>query len=146
MPAEICRPRINNAQPGDTIVLQAGATFTGNFTLPVKSGTAYITIRSSAADASLPAANVRINPSYASLSPEAQERQHLSPVLTTAAGAHHWRLQFLEFQANSGGSAEMLRLGSSSEVNAGQPGAAHRPRSRLHPRRRRRPAPSAASR
>ena len=28
---------INNAQPGDTIVLQAGATFTGNFVLPDKS-------------------------------------------------------------------------------------------------------------
>src|SRR5262249_52739363 len=35
---------INNAQPGDTIVLQAGATFTGNFILPAKSGSAYVTI------------------------------------------------------------------------------------------------------
>ena len=38
---------INNAQPGDTILLQAGATFTGNFILPNKGGSSYITIRSS---------------------------------------------------------------------------------------------------
>src|SRR5687767_8873221 len=29
---------LNAAQPGDTIVLQAGAVFTGNFTMPAKSG------------------------------------------------------------------------------------------------------------
>jgi hypothetical protein len=108
---------LNSAQPGDTIVLQAGATFTGNFTLPVKPGTAYITVRSSAADASLPAANVRIDPRYASFLPKLKSANS-SPVLATAAGAHHWRLQFLEFQGNAGGAAEMLRLGSSSEANA----------------------------
>jgi hypothetical protein len=108
---------LNSAQPGDTILLQAGVTFTGNFTLPAKSGTAYITIRSSAADASLPAANVRIDPRFASYLPKLKSA-NASPVLATAAGAHHWRLQFLEFQGNIGGSAEMLRLGSSSEANA----------------------------
>src|SRR5437867_7115559 len=46
---------INNAQPGDTIKLEAGATFTGNFTLPVKNGTGWIVIRTSASDSSLPA-------------------------------------------------------------------------------------------
>ena len=35
---------IDAAQPGDTILLQAGATFTGPFTLRAKNGTAYITI------------------------------------------------------------------------------------------------------
>ena len=53
---------IDAAQPGDTIVLQAGATFTGPFTLPVKNGTAYITIRSSTADSQLPPAGTRITP------------------------------------------------------------------------------------
>src|SRR5262245_23674040 len=38
---------INSSQPGDTIVLQAGAVFTGNFTLPVKSGNSWIVIRTS---------------------------------------------------------------------------------------------------
>ena len=35
---------INNAQPGDTIALRAGATYTDNFKLPNKSGSALITI------------------------------------------------------------------------------------------------------
>ncbi|HEU4871474.1 MAG TPA: hypothetical protein VFT44_00145, partial [Pyrinomonadaceae bacterium] len=34
---------IDQAKPGDTIVLEAGAAYTGNFTLPVKSGSDFIT-------------------------------------------------------------------------------------------------------
>src|SRR6058998_1241044 len=33
---------LNAAQPGDTIALASGATFSGNFTLPNKSGTGWI--------------------------------------------------------------------------------------------------------
>src|SRR6516165_1750048 len=44
---------LNSAQPGDTIVLEAGSTYSGHFTLPDKPGSAYITVRSSAL-ASLP--------------------------------------------------------------------------------------------
>ena len=35
---------INRALPGDTIALAPGATFTGNFTLPAKSGGAVISV------------------------------------------------------------------------------------------------------
>src|SRR5215813_7340654 len=45
---------INQAKPGDVITLQAGATYTGNFTLPKKAGSGCIVIRSSAPDSSLP--------------------------------------------------------------------------------------------
>src|SRR5215510_4762983 len=45
---------INQAQPGDVITLRAGATYTGNFTLPTKSGSGWIVIRSSAPDGELP--------------------------------------------------------------------------------------------
>src|SRR6266511_1050261 len=45
---------INQAQPGDIITLKAGATYTGNFTLPAKSGSVLIVIRSSARDGRLP--------------------------------------------------------------------------------------------
>ena len=58
---------IDAAQPGDTIVLQAGATFTGQFILRAKGGSAYITIRSSTPDASLPGAGTRITPAHAPL-------------------------------------------------------------------------------
>ena len=53
---------LNSALPGDTIVLQAGATFTGTFTLPNKgSSTQWIYIRSSGYT-SLPAPGNRVAP------------------------------------------------------------------------------------
>src|SRR5437879_2390693 len=58
---------INSAQPGDVIKLAAGATYTGNFTLPVKSGTGYVYIRTSTPDSNLPAPGTRVSPSNASL-------------------------------------------------------------------------------
>src|SRR5207248_10551302 len=51
---------LDRAQPGDTVLLEAGATFVGRFTLPVKQGSAYITVRSSAPDSSLPGDGVRM--------------------------------------------------------------------------------------
>ncbi|HEV3467907.1 MAG TPA: hypothetical protein VG148_01190, partial [Pyrinomonadaceae bacterium] len=38
---------LDRAQPGDEVVLEAGASFVGNFTLPAKAGAAFITVRSS---------------------------------------------------------------------------------------------------
>ena len=80
-----------------------------------QSGTTYITVRSSAADTSLPPAGVRISPTYASLLPKLRSPNTAS-VIKTASGAHHWKLQFLELQANSGGYGEIVRLGSSTET------------------------------
>ena len=58
---------LNNANCGDTIQLQAGATFNGLFTLPEKNcdDSNWIIIRSSAHDASLPSEGTRISPCYA---------------------------------------------------------------------------------
>jgi hypothetical protein len=58
---------LNNAQCGDTIELQGGATFTGKFTVPAKAcdDQHWIIIRTSAPDASLPAEGTRISPCYA---------------------------------------------------------------------------------
>ncbi|MEO5823560.1 MAG: hypothetical protein ABIT71_23905, partial [Vicinamibacteraceae bacterium] len=47
---------LNQAQPGQVVEVQAGATFDGNFILPVKTGTGYITVRTSTPDAQLPSA------------------------------------------------------------------------------------------
>jgi hypothetical protein len=58
---------IDAAKPGDTIVLQAGATFAGSFKLPAKGGTTYITIRSSTPDSQLPPPGTRITPAHAPL-------------------------------------------------------------------------------
>jgi hypothetical protein len=112
---------LNSAQPGDTILIQAGATFTGNYTLPVKSGSGYVTVRSSAADAQLPAAGVRMTPQYAALLPKIKGAAS-SAAFKTATSAHHWRLQFLEIVGNATGVGEVVRLGSGAETTlASQP-------------------------
>jgi hypothetical protein len=106
---------INNAQPGDTILLQAGATFTGAFVLPVKSGNAFITIRSSAADALLPGPDTRIDPSYAGLLPKIKSVTS-EPAIRTLPGAHHYRLMFLEFPATYQGYYDIMQLGDGSNA------------------------------
>jgi hypothetical protein len=106
---------INRAQPGDTLMLDAGATFTGNFVLPVKSGTDYVTIRSSAADSALPGATSRIDPSYAALLPKLKSPNSL-PAIATDPGAHHYRLLALEFLPNPQGYYDMLDLGDGSSA------------------------------
>src|SRR5205085_3629645 len=51
---------LDRAHAGDTIMLAAGATFRGAFRLPNKTGADFITIRSAAADAQLPAPGERL--------------------------------------------------------------------------------------
>ena len=85
---------LNAAQPGDTIILQAGATYTGNFTLPVKSGTAWIYVQSSALS-SLPAPGTRVAPAQSSLMPKIVS-PNTAPAISTAAGAHNFRFAGIE--------------------------------------------------
>jgi Putative Ig domain len=61
---------LNNANCGDTIQLQAGATFTGAFMFPAKScdDDHWIIVRTSADDSSLPAEGSRLTPCYAGVS------------------------------------------------------------------------------
>jgi len=108
---------LNGAQPGDTIVLQAGATFTGNFVLPAKSAssTAYITITSSAAASSLPGATTRMTPAYAGALPKIQS-PNSAPAIATQAFAHHYRLQYLELRANAYGMGDILDFGDGSSA------------------------------
>ena len=92
---------LNQAQPGDVITLQAGATFTGNFTLPNKSGSEWIVIRSSIADANLPPAGTRVTPSYSAVMPKIVS-PNSEPAIRTAPGAHHYRFIGLEIGVSSG--------------------------------------------
>jgi len=86
---------LDKAKPGDVIVLQAGAVYTGPFTLPSKPGTDWITVRSSAA-ASLPAAGNRVTPVNAGAMPKLEAGTQ--SVIATAAGAHHYRFIGLEIR------------------------------------------------
>jgi hypothetical protein len=108
---------LNAAQPGDVLMLEAGATFTGNFTLPVKAGSSFITIRSSAPDVDLPAAGTRITPAYAARLPKIRS-PNTAPALRAEAGAHHWRLQCLEFPSTQLGYGEILRVGEGSSAQS----------------------------
>jgi hypothetical protein len=85
---------LNSAQPGDAIVLQAGATYTGNFTLPAKSGSGWIHIQTSALS-SLPAPGTRVGPAQASLMPKIVS-PNTTAAISTAAGAHHYRFVGVE--------------------------------------------------
>lgn len=61
---------LNTVQCGQTIQLQAGATFTGSFTLPAKgcNNQNWIVIRTSSPDSALPAEGQRLTPCYAGVS------------------------------------------------------------------------------
>ncbi|PYR80694.1 MAG: hypothetical protein DMF86_00055 [Acidobacteria bacterium] len=106
---------LDAAQPGDEIRLAPGATFTGNFTLPVKAGDTMITVRSDLPDATLPGDADRVTPATA-----ASFARIMSPnnaaALHTVAGAHHWRLMFLEFPGTTLGYGDIIQLGDGSSA------------------------------
>jgi hypothetical protein len=87
---------INSTQPGDVLVLDAGATFTGPITLPSKGGSSYITIESSAL-AQLPAAGMRVSPANAPQMPKIVSSSGYDYVLATAPGASYYNIIGIEF-------------------------------------------------
>jgi hypothetical protein len=111
---------INAAVPGDVILLQAGATFTGNFYLPKKSGTGWITIRSSASDGVLPKPGTRIQSSQAGYLPKLVSPNG-SAALRTVAGAHHYRIVGVEITAKSSitSAVQLVSIGSGSASRQG---------------------------
>lgn len=79
---------VNSAQLGDTIIIEAGASYSNLF-LPVKAGSAYLTIQSSRA-AELPV-GARVSPAQSALLAKIQSVIAAEPVIKTAPGAHHYR-------------------------------------------------------
>ena len=107
---------LNAAQDGDVITLTPGAVYLGNFVLPAKPGVTHpITVRSATPDAQLPPAGVRLTPAAAPLLAVVKS-PNSSAALRTAAGAHHWTLQFLEFQANLNGYGDIIELGAADRT------------------------------
>src|SRR5438270_3067728 len=90
---------LNSANPGDTIQLAAGASYTGPFTLPNKAGAGWIYIQSSALS-SLPVPGNRISPALAGLMPKILASG--SAAIQTASGAHQYRFIGIEFAPTPG--------------------------------------------
>jgi hypothetical protein len=99
---------IDKARRGDTLTLAAGAVYIGNFVLPAKDGNLYITIRT--AGDTLPRAGQRVLPAHSDKLARLKSANS-QPVLRTAPGAHHWRIQLIEFQGTVGGAGDIIRLG-----------------------------------
>lgn len=105
---------LNRARPGDVILLQPGATYVGNFTLPATPvSQQYITVRS-AADASRFPIEGRIGPEHRQWMPTLRSPNGAA-ALATRPGAHHWKLQWLAFEANAGGANDIILLGDGSD-------------------------------
>ncbi len=100
---------IDQALAGDTILLSPGATYTGNFVLPAKDGDAFITIRT-AGDDGLPGTGARVLPAHAAHLAKLKSAGK-QPVIRTAPGAHHWRLQLLELLPTADGFGDIVTLG-----------------------------------
>jgi hypothetical protein len=98
---------LNAAQPGDEIVLQAGATFTGVFVLGKKTGT--VTIRSSAA---LP--ERRVTPADAPLMPTLRSGSGM-PALT-GVGATNWVIRGIRFEPTTNGNSNLIELQDADNI------------------------------
>jgi hypothetical protein len=107
---------LDTAAPGDIIELPAGVTFTGNFVLPQKNGTTYITIRTVASD-DLPKAGDRVSPQHSGRLARIQSPNG-QPAMRTAPGAHHWKLVLLEFGPNQAAASDILGLGDGSSAQS----------------------------
>lgn len=127
---------LHAAQPGDVITLAPGAEYQGPFTLPAKPGAGWITIRTSAPDASLPPPGTRITPSYAPVMPVLVSSS--GSVITAAPGAHHYRFIGVEIRPRPNVFLyQLVDLGSAARSDAALPHDVVFDRSYLHgdPRR-----------
>jgi hypothetical protein len=86
---------LNSANRGDTVILQAGATYIGNFRLPNKPGDSFITVTTSALD-SLPREGTRISRVQSQFMPKLLAARG-DASLIAANGAHHYRIIGIEF-------------------------------------------------
>lgn len=117
---------ITAAGTGDIICLKAGETFSqGTVELTDKGNLASpIVIRSCAADSLLPAAGVRISPSYNSHLPIWKSNSDNTSAVSADPAAQDYILRFIRFQPDPDSTGDIIRMGvvnSSYDTMADQP-------------------------
>ncbi len=93
---------LNAAQPGDQLVLPAGARYTGGFVLPAKAGMGpndWITVRTAG---SIPGEGTRVGPGDAAQMPKLLAPNNFTPALATSPGAQGWRVIGVEVSGAPG--------------------------------------------
>jgi hypothetical protein len=103
---------LNNAVPGQTILLAPGAVYTGNFKLPAKDGTAeFITVTT---NGQLPAAGTRITPAAHGTLAIIQSPNGAATIATSGT-ATYWRFVGVEILGATTGGNDIVVLGNSAE-------------------------------
>lgn len=103
---------LSEARAGDRIILEPGATYVGNFVLPVHDGSEFVTLTTDPSASDLPAAGRRVTPAVAARLAKIQSPNN-EPALRTAPRAHHWRVQLIEFPGAR--SSDVILLGNGDQ-------------------------------
>ena len=109
---------INNAQPGDELLLAPGATYSGQFTLPNKgSNTNWIVIRTDLPDATIGYPGTRMTPSRAASANLAKiVGNQVFGAMATNIGANHYRFTGVEFASSVTGVNAIVRFGDNTSA------------------------------
>ena len=110
---------LNAVSRGGTVRLASGATYVGNFTLPAKAGSSYITLTTKGV--SLPPAGTRIDPSYRVSLGTIRSPNEWPALATAAAGeASYYKIVGVAFSANQDGLGDVIALGDSAQTSLSQ--------------------------
>ncbi len=110
---------LNAAMPGDVVELTAGATFVGNFELPLKPGAEWITVRSSAHER-LPSPGSRVSPDRDAVFMAKIVSPNSHPAIRTAEQAHHYRFIGIEVTTTSDAAFSLIYLEAPNQITVGQ--------------------------
>lgn len=108
---------LNAARPGDTILLEPGATYIGNFVLPPRAGgdPRPIALRTATPHGDPVPDGQRLTPEQAVHLAKLRSPDNM-PALRTEPRARLWRIELVEFQANREGMGDIITLGDGSRA------------------------------